>query len=226
MKIFLPFCLLLSLSIHPLFAQQQPTATDSAAAEVENALDEAVEFAQENLEFGVKAGLNFASFNDDQVFNADSRMGVHLGFFGRYLFSRRLSGKVELLYSSQGARTDEFSIFDNYAIHLNYLSIPILGEIMIADQLRLELGPYIGVLVSSRQSFKGLVGGREVINTNNDKTNFVDVGVVGGISYNFPSGLGLGLRYNQGFADALGKDFFSDASGSNTVFQIATYYTF
>ena len=228
MRLFLVyFVVALLASGHSLFAQEQDSLeVDQAAQKVEQAIDEVEDYLERKAEFGVKAGLNFSTFNDAETFNPDSQTGLHLGLFGRYLWSERLSGKVEVMYSSLGARSDEFYIFDDYSIHLNYLQLIVTGEFEVANGFRLELGPYLGVLLGAQQSFGGLDITREGVEADSDKTNFVDVGFVAGANYTFNSGFNLGLRYQQGFADALGSDFFKSASGSNSVVQVSVGQTF
>lgn len=231
MKGFLIFFAMVSLLAQPLLAQEQAqdsTQLEESAQDAEQAINQAEEFVQRKMDIGIRTGLNFSSLNDNEILDSDPQTGLHLGLFGRYQLSRRLSAKIELLYSSQGARDDQFSIFEGYSIDLNYLTLPVLAEFMIVNNLRIELGPYIAVLVGSRQSFSDLQseGGYELIDTSEAETNFVDAGFGVGTSYSFASGFGLGIRYNQGFVNALGNDFFGGASGSNTVFQASAYYSF
>ncbi len=221
------FVAALLASGHSLLAQEQDSLeVDQAAQKVEQAIDEVEDYLERKAEFGVKAGFNFSTFNNAETFNPDSQTGLHLGLYGRYLWSERLSGKVEVMYSSLGARSDEFYIFDDYSIHLNYLQLVLTGEFEVANGFRLELGPYLGVLLGAKQSFGGLDITREGVEADADKTNFVDVGFVAGGNYTFNSGFNLGLRYQQGFADALGSDFFKSASGSNSVVQVSIGQTF
>ena len=216
------------MTSHVLIAQDQDTLeVDEAAQKVERTIDQAQDYLERKAEFGVKAGFNFSTFNDAETFNPDSQTGLHLGLYGRYLWSERLSGKVEVLYSSLGARADEFYIFDDYSIHLNYLQLIATGEFEVANGFRLEIGPYLGVLVGSQQSFGDAdISRANDERTDGDATNFVDVGFVAGGSYTFDSGFNLGLRYQQGFADALGNEFFRSASGSNSNVQISIGQTF
>jgi hypothetical protein len=134
-----------------------------------------------------------------------------------------------VLYSALGARSDNFFVFEDYSLNLYYLNLVASGEIMLTDGFRLELGPYIGVLTSARQSFHDMDLDRIQDGENqaeSDDTNFVDVGIMAGGTYSFPSGFGVGLRYQQGFTEALGNNFFRGASGSNAVFQLSALYTF
>lgn len=231
MRLFLAcFTTVLLVTSHSLIAQDQDSLeVDQAANVVEEKLDDVEEYLERNAEFGVKAGLNLSSLNSTESFGADSQTGLHLGVFGRYLWSERLSGKVEVLYSALGARSDNFFVFEDYSLNLYYLNLIASGEIMLTDGFRLELGPYLGVLLSARQSFHdvnldAIQDGR--VQAKSDDTNFVDVGLMAGATYSFDSGFGVGLRYQQGFTEALGNDFFRGASGSNAVFQLSAQYTF
>lgn len=228
MRLFLTFfSAILLFSTHALMAQERDTLeVDQVGNQVEQKIEQAEDYLDRKAEFGVRAGFNFSTFNDAETFNPDSQTGLHLGLYGRYLWTERLSGKAEVLYSSLGARSDEFYIFDDYSIHLNYLQLILAGEFEVANGFRLELGPYLGVLVGSQQSFGGLDITREGVEADADKTNFVDVGLVIGSTYTFDSGFNVGVRYQQGFADALGNEFFQSASGSNANVQISIGQTF
>ncbi|MGK7394906.1 MAG: porin family protein [Candidatus Cyclobacteriaceae bacterium M3_2C_046] len=217
MKDFLLLTTLLFFLAVPVTAQNEEPIEE---------IDQAINYLDRNVNFGLRGGLNFSSFNDDQVLNADLMSGLHIGVFGRFRISRYLAAKAELIYSMQGARADEFAIFENYAVNLDYLKIPILGEFIFGNKFVVELGPYFGFLLDSRQSFKQLEPINGDFNVSEDDTNTVDIGfAVGGIYY-FNQQWGAGIRYNQGFADALGDDFFQGASGANTVLQLSMLYHF
>jgi hypothetical protein len=211
---------------NPLMAQEDTVATSPEMEAVEEQVDQTISYLDRNFNFGLKAGLNISTFNDAEVYNADTQTRLHLGVFSRYRFTERLSAKAELLYSMKGARADEFSIFEEHSVDLNYLTLPVMAEFALTRKVTLELGPYIGVLLGARQSFDELELARESVDLTEDDTNFVDVGIGGGLTYTGSNGVGIGLRYSQGLADALGDDFFRSASGSNSVIQISGYYHF
>jgi hypothetical protein len=213
--------------MYPAQAQDNtPDTLDNKYPELEEGVEESITYLQQTFNFGFKAGLNFSTFNDAEKFNADTQTQLHIGFFPRYRLSSRISTKVELLYSSKGARADEFSIFEDYSVDLGYITIPVMGEFAITDRLAVEVGPYVGFLISARQSFNGLENRPQGIDVSEDETNPVDIGLGGGIVYTGTNGLGVGVRYSQGLADALGDDFLRSASGANAVFQVSGYYHF
>jgi hypothetical protein len=200
--------------------------TASAQEEVAEDIEQAIDYADRTFSYGMRAGLNFSTFGEAEVLNPDRMTGLHIGLFARYEFSDVVGARVELIYSMQGARADEFSVFNDYAINLNYLNVPILLELTFADRVTVEAGPYVGFLVSSKQSFVGIDQTAAPVDIDDDETNTVDLGLALGATYNFNARWGLGLRYNIGFIDALGDAFLNDASGGNSVLQITTHYNF
>lgn len=224
MKLLSITSILIFLLMSPLLAQVEQDTT--RAEELEESVDQAIDYVDKNFNFGVKAGLNFSTLNSNEILRSNSQTRLHLGVFTRYRLTNRIVAKAELLYSMMGARSNRFSIFDDYRIDLNYLSLPIMAEFNITDRLALEIGPYVSVLLSSRQSFSNLNENVDRVNVNNDQVNYIDVGAGIGALYTFPNGIGAGLRYTQGFADALGNDYFGSASGSNSVTQASVYYNF
>lgn len=202
-----------------------PLHTLNAQNEVVEGVDETIEYAKENITFGFKAGLNFASLTgeNDQL-NPDRLTGLNIGLYGRYPFSDRVSAKAEVMYSMQGARSDEFAAYEDFAINLNYIQIPILAEILFADVVRLEVGPYVAFEVVSRQSFKDFdvdQGERVLFDADN---NTVDFGFAVGATYEFSQRFAMGARYSRGLVDALGSDFLGE--GNNDVVGISGYYRF
>lgn len=194
--------------------------------QAEQEVDDAISYLDRNVAFGARAGINLSTFNDDQALNADQMLGLHLGVFGRYRFGEHLAAKLELMYSMQGARADEFSVFKEYAVNLNYLKVPVLAEVIFNNKVFVEVGPYFGFLLDSSQSFEELEENQSSFNVSEDDTNPLDLGFAVGVNYYLSDIWGLGARYNQGFADALGDDFFQDASGANSVIQFSTIYHF
>jgi hypothetical protein len=170
-------------------------------------------FGQSNLvEFGLKGGVNIASFKIEPEFNSDSRVGFHLGMLTHIHLSDHFAAQPELMISSQGADygndgKDKFS----------YVNIPILVQYMFGPGFRVETGPQIGFLASAKSEQ----------NDDDDidiKDNFktVDFSWAFGAGYLGNSGLGLDVRYNLGINDIeKGAD-----ETSNRVWQVGLFYQF
>ena len=59
--------------------------------------------AQE-VKFGAKAGVNFATITGDETSGVDSRTAFHIGGVAEIVISEKFSFQPELLYSGQGAK--------------------------------------------------------------------------------------------------------------------------
>lgn len=173
--------------------------------------------ATEELWFGVKAGVNFASITGDDTDGLSSLTGFHVGAVVDIPVSESFSVQPELIYSAQGA---EYSESDGYngKFKFDYLNIPIVAKLAVADGLFVEAGPQIGFLLSAKDEYD-LIGGGE--SGEDDIKEFVkgtDFAVALGLSYRMQSGLSFGARYNIGLSE-LPEDS-DDGNWKNSVFQI------
>ncbi|WP_418501313.1 porin family protein [Flagellimonas sp.] len=121
--------------------------------------------AQDNgdFEFGVNAGLNLANVSTiDGQNSASTRISFNAGVIGEYFFSDRWGIKAKLTYDSKGwsdgfIEGEDFdAITTNFK--LDYLTIPITANWHFGSNRNwyLHFGPYIGVLISAKDSELGL----------------------------------------------------------------------
>ena len=162
----------------------------------------------QDLSFGVKAGVNFATFTGDDSAEANGLTSFHVGGVLNIGITDKFSVQPELLYSGQGSdsRLGDFK--------LDYINIPLLAKFMVVDGLSLEAGPQIGFLTSAK-----LKGG--------DIKDFVkgtDFSGVVGAGYLLDSGLNFAARYNFGFSNNAETDLNIDLK--NAVFQLSVGYMF
>jgi hypothetical protein len=165
-------------------------------------------FAQEKPVFGIKGGLNIATFNPEGNENYDSKFGVHLGALAHIHLAKQWALQPELVFSQQGA---EFSAVIGSGERVetefkaNYINLPVMIQYMFDNGFRLETGPQLGVLVSDEELLK--------------KT---DISWGFGLSYLTYSGLGVGARYNLGLSNI--NDFIPENKLKNSVFQLGVFY--
>lgn len=123
-----------------------------------------VSFAQSDITYGIKGGLNYANLvyefedsnNDFLDFNA--KVGFYAGGFINISLSDKFALQPELLYSSQGAKLDidysQVLIFDqndptfleneeDVNVKQSKLLLPILLQYKIGSDFSLFLGPQI-----------------------------------------------------------------------------------
>lgn len=170
---------------------------------------------------GLKGGLNIATFVSDD-FDVSYQTGAHFGGFVEVPFSEKVSISSELLFSVQGGEVDvEGGKIDFETIYVN---IPVMFKYYISEKINIQVGPQLGLLVSSEYDE----------NIENVETNDVETNDVGFDDETIEFGLGLGLgyfltenifvdaRYNLGLSEVYGEN----VDFKNSVFQLSLGYKF
>lgn len=160
--------------------------------------------------FGVKAGLNISNLTGDDIEGANSKTGFNAGGFVTIPVSSMFSVQPELLYSVEGAKSDDVKL------HLNYVNIPVLFQYRASGFIA-ELGPQIGLLTSAKAKAEGE---SEDIKDFFKSSNF---SLVIGAAYQLANGLGFGARYNLGLSN-IGEAEGSDIKTST--FSVGASFAF
>lgn len=169
------------------------------------------------IQFGLKAGVNFASLSGDDFENAESRTGFHAGGLVEIPFTDRFSVQPEIMYSQQGAKGDNF--FGEGTLKLDYIQIPVLAKIYLADGFNLQIGPQVGFRMS--ENFELDSGDSEVDGDLEIEDNDIDFSLAGGLGYKFDNGFFIQARYNYALTEA-----FPDSDAKNSVIQAGVGYLF
>lgn len=185
----------------------------------------------QDVEFGVKGGLNIASLSGD-VEDVSSKMGFHVGGFAEIKLTDKFSVQPELLFSLQGAKeeyTETMAGFDvkyEDKLNLSYLNIPIMAKYYATESLSIQAGPQVGFLMSANLEEKAsFEGGSETAETDvKEFMETVDFGVNFGLGYKITENFGVDARYNVGLSNIY-KDS-DDYKVSNSVIQVSLGYTF
>ena len=195
--------------------------------------------AQE-INFGAKAGVNFASITGDDTDDLDGRTSFHVGIVAEIVISDKFSVQPELLYSSQGATSEDsyteedINIKEEGTVKLDYINLPIMAKFYVGEGFSLEAGPQIGFLMNSEIEMKLTASGAgvsESISVTEDLKDHIkgiDFGLNLGVGYKMENGLNFGARYNLGLSDANDDpEFFeSDSYFKNSVIQVSVGYFF
>ncbi|AFL82071.1 hypothetical protein Aeqsu_2618 [Aequorivita sublithincola DSM 14238] len=195
----------------------------------------------QEFRIGFKGGVNIASIGGDYVDGLDPLVGFHLGGLVEIPLMGKFAIQPELLYSSQGAKYGNYLGIDlgdyEEKLLLSYINVPIMAKYYIIEGLSVELGPQIGVLVSSKYKGKDEDGDFEV--DNKDAFNSLDVAIGIGASYRLNNGLFFSLRFNKGITKINQDSEFELYDGEdpipgfdysykqhNNVFQVSAGYSF
>ena len=169
------------------------------------------------VSFGVKGGLNLANVSKSE---GDMKLGLHAGAFGEYQLNDFFGVAGELLYSNQGTQDEEEGV--KVKMNMDYLNIPVLAKLYIAEGLSLDVGPQFGFLISAKG--KGDVDGVSASVDMKDEFNSTDVSAALGLTYNIGKFMIQG-RYNLGLTDTQKNNEGSDKY-KNNVIQFGVGYRF
>jgi opacity protein-like surface antigen len=157
----------------------------------------------QGIDFGIKAGANFANFNGDV--DSKSITSFHAGAVLELNIVPTFSVQAEGLYSSMGADVDGVGDFN-----LDYISVPVLAKFyVLPETLSLMAGPQFSFLVNDADDL--------------DAESF-DLALSGGAEVKIIGGLFAQARYNIGLTNVVDSEFTGDAK--NAVFQLSVGYMF
>ena len=176
--------------------------------------------AQE-LHFGIKGGLNFATIGGDDTDGLDMRTSFHLGALMEIKLNEKFSIQPEALYSGQGTTGKEDGL--DIELKLDYINIPIMAKYYFTEAFNIEAGPQFGFMVSSKAESDGV----EVDLDEFDLFKDFDFSLGIGAGYKFNPNFFVGARYNIGVSNIYDdSDFDDNSSNQNMVLQISVGYMF
>lgn len=178
--------------------------------------------AQQEVKFGPKAGVNFATLNGKDAKEADMQVGFHIGAFAEIKFNEQFAIQPEILYSTQGAQTkgtiQVMGVTANFegGIKSSYINVPIMAKYYVIPSVAIEAGPYVGFLMKAEaeSNISAMGASQELKQDIKDASNTVDFGVGVGASFNLDNGFFVGARYNLGLTKIY-KDYKAETEFEN-----------
>lgn len=165
--------------------------------------------AQEVI-FGAKVGLNVSSFSGGDA-DRNSLLGLHAGLVSEIAFSDKFSLQPELLYTRKGSEAQ-----DIVKIKLDYIAVPLLAKVYVAQNFSIEAGPQFSFLINDKADFNE----RGLPDEDTDASNF-DLGANLGLGYNFGENMFAQVRYNFGITTVA-----ENPDIKNSAFQLSLGYKF
>jgi len=155
----------------------------------------------EQIELGVKAGLNLSDLYTTDTSVSDLNYGLNAGVYAKMPLTKLLAIQSEFYVSTKGAsiRYNNPILSGTANFQLIYLELPVLGIIKLSNHLSLHFGPYVSCLVGAK-----VTNGANITlfnfeqNVDAGKFNKIDAGLIlgGGIEVRTVT---VGLRYTYGF---------------------------
>lgn len=167
----------------------------------------------QDINLGLKGGLNVYNINNDNNSEYDSKVGFHAGLIGHIHLTRQFAVQPELVYSVQGAKYTNAGIESK--LNLGYINIPVLLQYMFDNGFRLQAGPQVGFMLNAKTE----IGDVKTDVKDNFKT--VDFGLGFGAGYVTTSGFGIDARYNLGLSNINENDA---TKSTNRGFQAGVFY--
>ncbi len=203
---------------------------------------------QAQIRYGLIAGVNFSRWQgqdlqivEDLVDKTDGwlvtkgKTGFHAGGYVNIPLSQTISFEPGLAYSKKGYsikgdfKIDAIKVLGINAgaqVQQHYIDMPLYLKANVVKGLQVYAGPQVSYLVRSTLNAKLGVLGISLFNKGIDITgrfNKVDLGLSGGLGYQFDNGINIKAGYDHGLS-RLDKNDNYDAY--NRVVKISVGYTF
>lgn len=207
-----------------------------------------ISFANAQVSYGIRAGANFSKWQgedlqviEDFVEKTDGylvtkgKTGFHVGGYVNIPISETFSFEPGFEYSKKGysikgdLKIDALKFLAINAgaqVQQHYIDIPLYLKANLVKGLNVYAGPQVSYLVSSTLNAKVGVLGISLFNKGigiTERFNKVDLGLSGGIGYQFNNGLNLRAGYDYGLSK-LDKN--NNYAAYNRVVKVSVGYTF
>lgn len=206
--------ILLTLSVFGFIAvvsaQEQKTASENSLSP----------------KFGVRGGVNLSNLYVDNADDENMKLGLNLGVYAKIPLVKGLSIQPELIYSNKGSKLTYNNFIlgkGEYRFNLNYVEIPVLAVINVANNINLQAGGYASYLVSA--NVKDMKDDGTIENAKDlkaDNFNRGDYGLVGGIGVDVQN-FTIGARYNYGLKE-IGNSGLSGQLTKNSKNSVISVY--
>ena len=185
--------------------------------------------AAQEAPFGVKLGVNIASFSfDEENFGLESRSqtGLMAGAFIRRQIRDGFGLQIEGLITQKGARLEDNFFDEDFDITLNYLEIPVLGRVSMpfgtgGRAFHVYAGPAFALKISDRQELDG----DELDDDVDQDLKGADVGLAVGAGVDVNMWV-LDVRYTFGLVNINDDPEADDFPVRNRTFTIGVGYRF
>lgn len=200
------------------------------------------------VSYGIRSGVNYASWKGEDLqiiedlvdktegyVETKGRTGMHIGGYVNIPISETFSFEPGLAYSKKGySLKGDFQIPVLKYLGINaraqvqshYIDIPLLMRANVYKGLNVYAGPQVSYLVRSTLNAKIGVLGITLFNRGvgiTGRFNKVDMGLTGGIGYQFENGLNIQAGYDYGLSKLDKNDNYS---AYNRVVKVSAGFSF
>jgi Outer membrane protein beta-barrel domain len=177
------------------------------------------------ISYGVQAGVNIANWQGDAMQSLNdvvdlsngyittrSRTGFNVGTYVNIPLTEQISFEPGVMYSQKGytmqgdLKIDALKFLGVNAsakVESHYIDMPLLLKAEVAKGLSIYAGPQISYLANTNLHVNSSILGISLLNRKLDLTdnfNRVDMGIVGGLGYQFDNGVNIKAGYDYGLS--------------------------
>ena len=205
-------------------------------------------FLHAQVSYGLRSGVNFSKWEGDDLQVIEDLLdktdgylvtkgtkGFHVGGYVHIPISEVFSFEPGLQYSKKG-----YSIKGDFQIPVlkylginaraqvqsHYIDIPLVLKVNVVKGLQVYAGPQVSYLVRSSLNAKLGILGISIFNKGfgiTQRFNKIDIGLTGGIGYEFDNGLNIQAGYDYGLSKLDKNDNYA---AYNRVVKISMGFTF
>ncbi len=200
------------------------------------------------VKYGIRTGVNFAKWQGDDLqiiedlidktdgyLVTKGKTGFHAGGYVNIPISETFSFEPGLQYSKKGysikgdLQINALKILGINAgaqVQSHYIDIPLVLKAKLVQGLNVYAGPQVSYLARSTLNAKLGVLGISIFNKGigiTERLNKVDLGLTGGIGYQFDNGLNIQAGYDYGLSKLDKNDNYS---AYNRVVKVSVGFTF
>jgi len=203
---------------------------------------------KEPIRFGIKAGGNAASFNDQDVSLNNQKLGFHAGVLVNIPLSKKFALQPEVLYNQLGAKSvisssevttgaTTVKTREDVSSTLNYISVPLMLQMRPTEKFYIEAGPEFSYFINGKnkgqRTIESTTGGVTTTETsstsediNKDDIKKFNVGLGLGLGYDFTHNFGINARYVNSLTNIDANPVKGEDAITNRVFQLGLNYKF
>lgn len=186
--------------------------------------------SRSKLQFGLKAGLNYANVYDavGEEFDADPKLGLAAGIFIGIPIGKYFGIQPEVLFSQKGfqATGSLLTIDYKFTRTTSYIDIPLMVQVKPFSFLTILAGPQYSYLIKQRTDFTNTLFSsvqEEIFDNEDIRVN--TLGFIGGADLNF-NHLVIGARIGCDFQKNNGDEASTTPRYKNVWSQATIGYRF
>lgn len=179
--------------------------------------------ADNNVQFGVRGGVNFSTITGDDFEDPKSRTSFYAGLVAEAFITEKFALQGEAFYSGQGFDIEEttfagLTVTPAAEFQIDYIQIPFLAKIYLIEGFNIHAGPQFGFKINEEIDTDPTSDGGDF---DTDRVKDFDFQLAAGAEFKLTSGFFIQARYTYGFSEVV-----EDSDAHNSTFSTGIGFMF